>query len=271
MDLEMLLANLQHPDPWQRTWAAQQLAGCEPSSADIIVPLLVNALQDPEAYVRAMAAQSLGKIHAHAEVCVPALLPCLQDPSEDVRQTSVLALTNFGPAAHSAISALTALLKDGQSAEEKRYAAQALWKIGSLPEESVLALIQATGDEDGHVRNFAVLALGAHGQLYAEQVVPCLMHATTDSYDVVRSSSYRALTQRGPKAKLAVPLLIRYLKEKDNELPMVIDALGEMGPAAAAAIPALSEISEHANEDHRRIQATEALRKIQAGNTAGRP
>jgi HEAT repeat protein len=72
------------------------------------------------------------------------------------------------------------------------------------------------------------------------------------------------LGQIGPAAKEAVPALIAVLKDEDSELrASAATALGGIGPAAKEAVPALSVALKDKDKRVREIAAS-ALRKIRA-------
>ena len=70
------------------------------------------------------------------------------------------------------------------------------------------------------------------------------------------------LQRIGPKAKAAVPALIKALKSKNNWFRQwVAGALGAIGPEAKAAVPALVELLKDEQQEVREA-AAEALEKI---------
>ena len=140
-----------------------------PHQADIVIPLMVKALQDPIPGVRVMAIKALnnvdpqnaasssfvailagcvtgppgdmpgaandavimlGDLHREPEVAVPVLIQCLQSPDTYVRHNAASALGKFGSQAKSAVPALTKALEDSD-AGVRRMAAGALKHINS--------------------------------------------------------------------------------------------------------------------------------------------
>ncbi len=63
------------------------------------VPALRDRLRDPDVYVRAQAATSLGRLKAATKDAVPALVEAMRDRSKDVRVAAVYALGEIGPEA----------------------------------------------------------------------------------------------------------------------------------------------------------------------------
>jgi HEAT repeat protein len=140
-----------------------------PNQSDIVIPLMVKALQDPIPGVRVMAIKALNKVdpqnaasssfvailagcvtgtpgdmpgaandavimlgdlHREPEVAVPVLIQCLQSPDTYVRHNAASALGKFGSQAKSAVPALTKALEDSD-AGVRRMAAGALKHINS--------------------------------------------------------------------------------------------------------------------------------------------
>lgn len=135
---------------------------------DTVIPIMMNALQDSDAYVRLNAAKelnrldpptaakadvvsvlagcttnsstdneavvALGDLHQEPDVAVPALIQCLQSPMSYVRENAAGALARFGEEAKSALPALTKTLGDPDSSVRLQ-AAAALRRInsGALP------------------------------------------------------------------------------------------------------------------------------------------
>jgi len=71
-----------------------------------VVPLLIDAMSDADAGVRAVAATYLGIIHDGGVDAVTALMGGLNDQTPDVRRASATALGSFGSEAQPAIPAL---------------------------------------------------------------------------------------------------------------------------------------------------------------------
>ena len=77
-----------------------------PLDAAAVVPLLIDAMKDTDAGVRAVAATYLGIIHKGGADAVAALMNGLADEVPDVRRAAAAALGSFGADAQSAIPAL---------------------------------------------------------------------------------------------------------------------------------------------------------------------
>ena len=163
-----------------------------------------------------------------------------------------------------------------EKVEDQRTAAEILGDIGRYAKntkdivQALTGVLQAKGD--GLVRLQAVRSLGRIGPA-AKEAVPTLKFAVKDpsvasacrlalwhiSNDagqikelidtlkvkdpLIRSSAIRALGEIGPKARAAMPLLIKGLEEQELFVTnATIEALGQMGTAAKAAVPHLAKI-----------------------------
>ncbi len=172
---------------------------------------------------------------------------------------------SFGPEAAPAVGILTARLTD-PSPEVRRAAALALGGIGPGASEAAPQLAKLLKDETVQVRESAVLALGGIGK-GAAMTVPELCAALKDKTATVRMGAASALGSMNEAAEPAVPFLTAALEVPDLEerseevqvLRNIAYALGNIGPGAKSAIPALKKIQ------HLRVKyiAEEAVAKIQ--------
>jgi HEAT repeat protein len=94
------------------------------------IPALLSALKDPDAGVRATAAEALSMIGVErdTEPIVAVLIDSLNDEAAAVRQEAAEGLGRIGPRAKSGISALTRAMEDSNTAVKKE-AHEALWRI----------------------------------------------------------------------------------------------------------------------------------------------
>jgi HEAT repeat protein len=102
-----------------------------PLDAKAVVPLLLDALHDPDPTVRTVAATYLGIIHEEPASAVPALVAALKDEDTAVRSAAATALGSFSPeAAKSAVPALRKAAGD-RNEDVAREAGVALVKLQS--------------------------------------------------------------------------------------------------------------------------------------------
>ena len=99
-----------------------------------------------------------------------------------------------------------------------------------------------------------------------QDVMPALIDVLRDGDEGpdVRGGAAWALGEIGPEAKPAVPALIELLEhENDWAREMAAGALGRIGPEAEEAIPMLEQVADKENEDpYVRLAAREALETL---------
>lgn len=189
-----LLAQLAAPAPADRAGACRAIAA-DPAGALLVEPL-ADALGDPERAVAKAAADALvalargsegvppllraalrrrgdgaparGRVHAalalaRLEPPDPGLLPALVEGlgahDGDVRWASARVLVDLGRLHPQIVGVLVGLVRGADDAAARRMAAFALRELAPDHPETARALLDATGDDDRHVRRAAVTAL----------------------------------------------------------------------------------------------------------------
>lgn len=148
----------------------------------------------------------------------------------------------FGKDGAAAVPELAAALSDG-SAEVRRAAAGSLSLMGQWSVPALPALAKALSDGDAYVRCLSAIALQGMGPK-AAPAVPQLIPALSDPNNYVRSPAAAALGAIGTPGIDAVHALAERLLSKNEDgfvLASVAYALGEIGPAAREALPALRQ------------------------------
>jgi HEAT repeat protein len=155
-------------------------------------PALVQAMTDPNPFVRWSAARTLGKMApVESATAVPGLARLLFDTDLDVRLSSTVALDRYGPVAKSAVPALIRATT-ASDAEMRMAAMHALEGIGTGAEPAVPALATALSDPDSRVRQVAAAVLGRFGSL-AVSAEPALRKALDDPDAEVRRAASEAI------------------------------------------------------------------------------
>ena len=183
-----------------------------PDAADAVDRLL-NLMNSKNVELRWHAIHALGVIGAKPEQVVPALVKHLQSDSPLIRFHAAQALGDLGPAGAPAVPALVGALKDADLSV-RRAAADSLGEIGPAAKASIPALVAALDDAAGSVTLNAIESLGQIG-------------------------------------KASVPALLEKLKEQHFQL-LATTVLGEIGPDASEAVPALTGLLNSKNIDVRR-------------------
>jgi HEAT repeat protein len=91
-----LIESAKAKDSADRTRAVQQLADRK-GNADTVIPALVQALQDEDAFVRRDAARALGRLGPAASTAAPALRGATRDKNLHVRQAATDSLRLVAP------------------------------------------------------------------------------------------------------------------------------------------------------------------------------
>jgi HEAT repeat protein len=153
-----------------------------------LLPFLKEALDDPNAEVRAAAVEAIGVLGSAATGEAQSIIPLASDSMPQVRQAVLRTLLNLRADAHV-----------------------------TLP-----VAIPALGDADTGVRASAALALGALGP-EASRAVPQLITALTDPNSNVVQAALFAITAVGPPARAALPALRRLQAKSSDELAAKVD------------------------------------------------
>ena len=209
-----------------RVLAACGLARLDSTTAETVLPVLVEGLRSADVAHRVYAAFACRCLGPLAAPAVPNLIELLEDDDEFVVQHSIQALEAIGHASAGAVSGLAGLL-DGISLESSGIrlvhactAAAALGAIGPAAHEAIPALQQCLdldGSEDGLLREVQLSAAEAIWQVSGDTQAP-LRVATKMLGDDESGNRCRAaelLGNLGPVARPAIADLQRLLN--DNE------------------------------------------------------
>lgn len=236
--LPALIKALDDPDSEVRIGAAKAVSAYR-KNAEEAIPVLTRRLKDPEPYVRTWMIMALESIKPTAEEAIPALTEALLDHDCDVRLEAANAWATIGK--YEVLILKTADLKQlteglkGTSEYERRRSAEALGSIGPAAKTAVPALTEALLDEDCEVRVWAARALCVIGEdhdVQASTIEPLgeLVRNLRASDEKVRETSAMALGSVGSAAKAAVPALTEALLDKSYEVRFqVARALLEIG------------------------------------------
>ena len=263
-----LVALLREPDVY-RTTVARALATIGPAveHADPLLEALSTTTDEREQNEIATAIAAIG---ARA---VPKLTRALEDERFPVRRGAAFACLLLGPDAAGAVPALIKTLHEDRL---RRLVAEALGRIGPAAKDAVPFLVQNLKKDHwwvsrarlslGH-RSAAAQALGRIG----EPAIPALLKGLGSDNDLVRIGCAMALGQIGPKAGEAAPALARLLTatKRANLRYCALQALLAIEADAGLLIPKLRLL---VNDPHPTLAraASQVLRKLQAAQTRGR-
>lgn len=143
--LNIVFLRVHHPFPSVRASAVRALGRlAAPESA---VPLLVQALADPNLAVRATALAALGILGPAAQSAGPAILASLKEPDPAIRKAAALALGGMGPVVPGGFEGLRELLKDPVF-EVRLAAIEALGMLGPSAAAVLPELLQLQEEEE---------------------------------------------------------------------------------------------------------------------------
>jgi HEAT repeat protein len=237
-----------------RLVVVQALPFCGPKS----IPVLIKALDDMEAKIRATASSALSKpaFKELAGTFLGALTKRLASEEEVIVKQSLLStLSKCGP---EALPAIRKSLADMAPEVQKA----ALYALGQLGEEAKPALAEvkelAVKAEHPEVRKGAISLLPRFG---AEGVSAVLALLKSDD-SATRLACLQVVGKQGGATAADVANLAACLKDKDEGVrALAAFVLGKLGPDAKAALPELEKLREEKNEQVRAV-AEKAIKSI---------
>lgn len=253
----------------RRRRAALLLGGIDPPFASAVVPALIGALKDKDAYVTEHAASSLGAIGPQAKEAIPALIEALRFKDwaavdgthvpPVMRVAAAQALVKIAPSSEEVADVLLEIFRDSsQPGEFREQLAYALTRMKTYRLEIEQAFIEVyTGGEPTWQETAAsalrklqpqtpaglaiVRATNAESRrqsqgppLATEKDIPRLVAAVQSPADpVAAQDAIASLTRLGKAAQPAVPALIDYLHSSNGHPASVVRARGSRGQPTA--------------------------------------
>ena len=287
-DVPVLLIILKQQDPEARVFGARAL-GKIGKQAKAAIPELMEAAKTGDASIRREAIDALAAIGPDAKTAVPLYVAAIKDASSDsgVRQSALLALGQMGKELDKekdkdAIAAVLEAIKD-QDPQVKKAAFAAVGKLGTAigvpgAKQVMPTLIDFLQDKDAGLRDQAFETIAGLGPLAREAVNPLItMMEKQDIKLYVKERGGTPYLQPTDEAfldkiaktlgKIGVPAvkpLLRGLNTTNPNTGLIIGscrALGEIGPAAKEALPALQLLSNILPRDFG-VEADRAMRRI---------
>lgn len=177
---------------------------------------------------------------------VPVLRDLAGSSDDEVRSEALLALSLMGPEAKDATPELAAALKSEKNSTRFLLASEAYASVDPASASAALGGIARDRAEDRGRRAFALAALLKSAPA-GREAVPALdgLLRDADEDPPLRVEAAHVLWRMGQPAEPLVEILCDILSA--DECPagvQVLEALGEMGPAARSAVPLLRRLLE---------------------------
>jgi HEAT repeat protein len=202
---------------------------------------LLAALKNPDPDTRISVTMALHRFAGQANVIIPALTNCLDDPNDVVRGGVAGALGSFGPDAEPAFPKLLTMVAD-TNYQVSEPATLALMRIDF--DRTLVAFTNNLESPDVKVRRttaWALMLLKSDG----EPAVPFLVKCLKDPDPTVRKNAAVALREIAADPDLVVPTLIANLNDTNAEVREVTAiALRSFGERAKPAVPQILKIIE---------------------------
>jgi HEAT repeat protein len=239
----------------------------------VVLPVLLDELRDPKIASQDRAARVVALLGPDAAEAVPELVKLLNSSDPSIHEYAVEALSAVGRASKPAVPHLKAMLKE--DLRRRMMAAHALSRIDPSVSEALVVLRDAlirernsgafwviAGTEPPDHQKVESIYLGPVREsilLFGERAAPVLAEVL-DNVDLdawtpdnpssqcgayARVQAALLLAELGPRAKKAVPSLLRALDDRDPYIrEAAASALGRIGPAAKEAAPACITLFE---------------------------
>jgi HEAT repeat protein len=215
--------------------------------SDLIIPVLLSALNDTDASVQSTAIFALSRVKGDPDGVLPALIGELDDEHPSVRATALKAIGDMARAdldAAAALPALERLLED----EDPRVRGAALGALADVAEDTVAVgpiLDAVAGDWSEDVRTTATWALGRLDVKTAD-VVEVLVCALDDHSPKVRKGALMQLSQMGACGAEAVRSIWAALSDPDEGVRRdAVMAMGSLAREVPEAYACLREALKH--------------------------
>jgi len=198
-----------------------------------------------------VAAFRLAQLGPQAKAAIPAMITSLKDPDGTTRLRAVEILESIGPETPEVVPALVQALHHPNS-DTAYSAAEALTRISSEDKSVVPTVIKALSEtKSSQSAEYPLLILEAVCS-EAREAVPVLIECL--NFERLSVSAVKTLGNIGPDAAAAVPALLQLYEQSrgDDRYVLrrsIILTLGRIGPAARESSPLLLELAKRDDLD----------------------
>jgi HEAT repeat protein len=234
--IDALIQSLDDREKIYRAEAASVLGRIGPPAKRATSKLL--RLLNDHGSVRIAAVEAFGQIRSDPHATVPELVKALSDPMILVRSNAAAALASFGGDASTAIAALERAATD-EDAMVRVETANALWRIGKRP-DALSLLFSALVDFDLKTELAAGIALRRLAEIGREnkEVAPRLLELVNQGHPH-KVEIAMALWELNRRSETLAALTAALEDEHIQIRLLAVEAIGELGPEAKDAAPAL--------------------------------
>lgn len=286
----ILARALRDGDPQVRSYAVRA-AGNAGLAAATHAPQLVKLLDDradrwhaisnhffdsrPVRFDAAMALAEMGNAGRPALANLQAMMHTDDDPI--VRVAAAYAIIRLGGHTPAAIRVLidqvrgesSSGLAEREGSLSQQEAISVLGQLGTQARIGIPALREALEHRDGLVRANATRAIAHIAPLSCE---PWLLPIMSDADPIVRMAAIEALSESGCRSSRFTQALTVALRDDDGVFGDGIriaaaEALGNLGPGAISALPALNQAAENDDSELVRTTSKAAIQKIRQSAT----
>jgi len=225
---------------------AAAFLGLQKGQGENVVPGLLKALKDPDFIVKSKAVRALSRFPEQADVIVPALISRLDDPDETFRENVARGLVSFGDKARPAVPRLVKMVETGDF-HEGQAAAQALLRIDR--EAAIDAFTNDLQSPVVGVRRKTALALMSW-KANGVPAIPVLIKCLKDQDNEVKQNAAVALREIGSEPEIVVPALMENLNDPDLKVRSITAiAVCEFGERAKPAVPIIIKLIQENSKD----------------------
>lgn len=213
---DLLRKGLQDPEAGVRVhsaWKLWQLGERAPELKEI----WSQAQRGDDAVVRGRVGIIMAYLARESPELLPLALSALKDPDRHVRRETMDMLVEGNFTQPEILDAYMERLADSDESVRAK-ACRGLGKMGDKAAKAVPQLMKALEDKDMMVRVYAARALYAVDPKTTPSVVDVLAKGLADSNNFVRSAAAEGLGQLGPAASSALPALRRALADEWSDV-----------------------------------------------------
>ncbi len=258
-------------DASQRTLTSKSGLTYERAAATFLKGLKAEDVPDRDAAEKALS--KLDHVDPDIEAFLPDLLEMSKDADPDLRARGLRVIAK-GRYQSEEAERVQAVVKAGIADKVPAVvaaAASAAGRLGTAIEPLIPGLLECLKSENDEIVSKAAQAFGTSDVVRmpaSSAAVPLLVeilkNPKNSSPGRRQLVALETLAMFGERAKPAVPTIVALLKSEDKGIRgYAVITLGGIGPAAAEAVPALTEMSKTDMSQMVRGSALEALKKIQ--------